>query len=67
MKRFALLVLAKPKNENRQNHGVVGAEQSFERDQQSDGEKVGRLDHEALRISRFADSNVDTIRIKFYT
>ena len=41
--RFALLRLGKAEHENREHHRVVGAQQSFEGDQERDGEKVGRL------------------------
>ena len=42
-KRLALLDFRKSEDQNRQHHRVVGAQQSFEGDQERDGEKVGRL------------------------
>jgi hypothetical protein len=42
-KGLALLALGKPQNEHSQNHGVVRAEQPFQRNEQPDGDEIRRL------------------------
>ena len=40
LQRFALLPFGKAENENCQHHRVVRAEETFERDQQGDGDEI---------------------------
>jgi hypothetical protein len=44
LKGFALLTLGKAENEDRQNHRVVGTQQSFERHEQRNGHEISELD-----------------------
>ena len=40
--RLPLLLLGQAQHEDGQHHGVVGAEQAFEHDEQRDGDEIGR-------------------------
>ena len=66
--RLLLLRFGKAEHQDRQHHRVVGAQQAFERDQQADGDEVGRL-RTSMREPRASILllNVDTCRIKAYT
>jgi hypothetical protein len=44
-KRLPLLPFGKAENQNSQHHRVVGAQQSFERDEQCDSEEIRELEH----------------------
>ena len=54
--RLLLLRLRQAEHQDGQDHRVVGAEQAFERDEQGDGDEVGRLDVQdvasSIRTSR---------------
>jgi hypothetical protein len=45
VERGAMLALGQAEHHHRNDEGVVGAEQSFESDEKSDGDEVGRLNH----------------------
>ena len=44
VERLFLLAFRKPEDEDGEDHGVVGAQQSFERDEQRDGYEISSSD-----------------------
>ena len=73
--RLPLLLLGQAEHEHRQHHGVVGAQQSFEHDEQGDGDEVTGRSLGQWRDPRVGASThpsiqrpqVDTTRVNVYT
>jgi hypothetical protein len=58
--RFALFAAREPQHEDREHQRVVGTEQSFEKDEQANRQKIGQVNiHQQW-------ANLDASRIKVY-